>query len=255
MSKPLLGVAVAVLLTVILIQTIVLWQTPAPTPSESTAQRAATETVTERLKKFGAVEDLVFDQKTGLFRARVGGRIMYATADGHYLLAGEIYDLKTRQNLTDIVRQESRRDILADLAPESAITYSPDGEPRAVVWVFTDITCPYCQKFHRHIDAYTARGIEVRYLAYPRSGPNSRSWRLAKSVWCAGDRHKALTQAKANQSLTGDASCKSTSIRDQYEAGRDIGLRGTPMIVTSDGRQIGGYLPPQKLASRLNLGS
>lgn len=253
MTRTHLGIAVAVLLTVVLVQTIALMQTPTRPTATQTSQRSDRETVSKRLEKFGAVKDVTFDEQAGLYRARVGNRFVYTTADGKYLLSGPLFDLKTRDNLTEQAQAGIRRERLSKLDADEAITFAPDGQRKAVVYVFTDITCPYCQKFHRQIDAYTARGIEVRYLAFPRGGPNSEGWRLAESVWCANDRTQALTNAKQTQSMASASGCNDAPIRAQYQAGRAMGLRGTPMIVTRKGRKFGGYLPPQKLAARLDI--
>ena len=38
----------------------------------------------------------------------------------------------------------------------------------------------------------------------------------------------------------------------QYRAGQRMGLTGTPMILSSDGELIGGYMPPEALLQRLD---
>ena len=38
----------------------------------------------------------------------------------------------------------------------------------------------------------------------------------------------------------------------QYSAGQRMGLEGTPMILSEDGQQLGGYLPPDALLQRLD---
>lgn len=253
MSKKLLGAAAAALLVIALIQTAVLWQTPNPIAGHGPTAHATSEMIAERLSQFGPVTKVVYNQTTGLFRAVVGGDIVYVTADGQYLLSGDLYDLQTRRNLTAALRKQQRQQTLAELDIDNAIVYEPEGKTRAVVWVFTDVTCPYCQMFHSHIHGYTARGIEVRYLAFPRGGPNSRGWRLAESVWCADNSRKALTQAKAHPSRVPLRQCKSAPIRKQYQAGLAMGIQGTPLIMTSEGRKLGGYLPPEQLAARLHL--
>ena len=40
-------------------------------------------------------------------------------------------------------------------------------------------------------------------------------------------------------------------IERHYQLGQDIGLTGTPAIVTEDGTLIGGYVPPSALSARL----
>ena len=115
--------------------------------------------------------------------------------------------------------------------------------------VLTDIECGYCRKFHTDIAEYTKRGIEVEYLAFPRSGLASADYRNMVSVWCAPDRRKALTDAKDGRAVP-SRTCK-TPVDMQYRAGQRMGLTGTPMILNANGELMGGYLPPDALLQRL----
>jgi thiol:disulfide interchange protein DsbC len=38
----------------------------------------------------------------------------------------------------------------------------------------------------------------------------------------------------------------------QYNLGQRMGLTGTPMILTEDGTQVGGYVPPEQLRAALD---
>ena len=130
-----------------------------------------------------------------------------------------------------------------------AILFSP-GEVKHSVTVFTDIDCGYCRKLHAQIDGYLERGIEVRYVLYPRNGPASRAWSTSEDVWCSRDRGKALTAAKLDREFQ-TSKCDASMISTHYMLGQDVGLSGTPAIVFEDGTLVGGYLPPAALASRL----
>lgn len=210
-------------------------------------------TVKEKLADFGEVEEVRYHPESGLYHVRVHGDTVYVTGDATHLVTGDLYDIATRQNLTEQSQAEMRRERLADLDPASAITYAPEGEPAETVWVFTDIDCPYCRQFHQQIAAYNAHGIEVRYLAFPRKGPGSEGWKRTAGVWCADDRRAALTRAKSGGKVEAQE-CEQSPVREHYDLGREVGLRGTPMIVSEDGRVLGGYLPPDQLASRLKGG-
>src|SRR5690606_17166613 len=109
------------------------------------------------------------------------------------------------------------------------------------------IDCGYCRQFHREIDQVTAMGVEVRYLFFPRTGPNTESWTKADHVWCAPNHNAALTRAKLGGEVP-DASCASTPVQEHYALGQRIGVRGTPAVFNEAGDLIGGYLPPAALA-------
>ena len=185
----------------------------------------------------------------GWFTIRKGAIVAYISKDGRYLLQGDLIDLDDEVNLSEMTRNEARVEMLASLAADKAIVFSPK-EPKFSVSVFTDIDCTYCRRFHQQIDEYLAQGIEVRYLLYPRSGPGSASWKVAEQVWCAEDRARALTLAKQDKTFETKA-CDASIVQTHYALGQDIGLRGTPALVLQDGTLVSGYLPPLQLTEAL----
>lgn len=185
----------------------------------------------------------------GWFTIQQGSIIAYVSDDGRYLLQGDLIDLDSQVNLSEQSRNTARRDLLATLDDNDAILFSPSDVKHSVT-VFTDIDCAYCRKLHSQIDEYLDKGIEVRYLLYPRNGPASKAWSTSEEVWCARDRSQALTAAKLDREFE-TSKCDASAITDHYGLGREIGLSGTPAIVLEDGTLIGGYLPPVQLSMRL----
>jgi thiol:disulfide interchange protein DsbC len=142
--------------------------------------------------------------------------------------------------------------MLESVDPASMIVFKPASrEVKHKITIFTDIDCGYCRQFHREIDKVTALGIEVHYLFYPRTGPDTESWAKADQVWCAADHNSALTRAKLGGEIPEAAACN-TPIQAHWDLGRQIGVRGTPAIFSGTGELIGGYLPPATLAKVLD---
>ena len=190
----------------------------------------------------------------GWYTIQQGSIVAYVSGDGRYLLQGDLIDLDRQVNLSEISRNDARKELMASVPDEETILFSP-AKVRYRVSVFTDVDCTYCRRLHSQIDEYLAHGIEVRYLLYPRNGPASAAWNTSEDVWCATDRNDALTKAKLDQDFP-SATCDSSAVQDHYVAGRDAGLSGTPAIVLDDGTLISGYLPPDQLKARLDeLGS
>ncbi len=119
------------------------------------------------------------------------------------------------------------------------------------VTVFTDVDCPYCRKLHSQIAEYNRLGVRVRYLFYPRTGPNTDSWAKAEQVWCSANRNEALTKAKLGQELKTTKSCGDSPVARDYAMGQKFDIKGTPAIVLNDGEMLGGYLSPMQLVQRL----
>ena len=194
-------------------------------------------------------ENINASQVDGWYTIQQGSVIAYVSEDGRYLLQGDLIDLDNSVNLSELSRTEARRDLMGTVSDDEVITFSP-AEVKYSVSIFTDVECTYCRRLHGQIEEYMAKGIEVRYLLYPRNGPASRAWNTAEDVWCAADRQKALTMAKLDQKFE-TATCDSSIVQDHYIIGRDVGLSGTPAIVMDDGTLIGGYVPPDQLAAQL----
>lgn len=77
------------------------------------------------------------------------------------------------------------------------LVLEPPGDAKASVVVFTDVDCEFCRMFHGRIGEYLALGIEVRYVAYPRAGVGSATFKSMVSAWCADDRLGAITALKS----------------------------------------------------------
>jgi thiol:disulfide interchange protein DsbC len=185
----------------------------------------------------------------GWYTVQKGSIVAYVSSDGRYLLQGDLIDLEEQVNLTEVSRADARRTLLAGVADDEVIMFSP-AEKKFSVTVFTDVDCTYCRKLHNQIDEYLAQGIEIRYMLYPRNGPASPSWIISENVWCASNRNTALTAAKLDRSFESHG-CDASMVTNHFSKGQDIGLSGTPAIVLDDGTLISGYLPPADLSAKL----
>jgi thiol:disulfide interchange protein DsbC len=199
----------------------------------------------------GVTPDMVTPSMApGLYQIRKGSAFGYVTADGRYLITGDMIDLVTGEELTEKQRSSARVAVLNQFGPEEVIEFAAKS-PKHVVTVFTDIDCGYCQRLHQQVGEYNAQGITIRYLFYPRSGPGSPSFQQAQSVMCSTDRKEALTQAKRGVRITTLGTCKNP-VERHYLAGDALGINATPMLVLQDGEIVRGYVPPTALAAKLS---
>ncbi len=174
---------------------------------------------------------------------------VYATHDGKYIIQGDVIRLgdKTLHNLSESLQAENNKKILSNLKLQDLIVYPAQGKTKHIVYVFTDISCPYCHKLHEQMPAINAKGIEVRYIAWPRG---DQFMPAMQSVWCSDDRKAAFNRAISGEQLAA-ASC-SNPVQQQYEMGLAMGVNGTPAIYNSEGMYLGGYLSADELAARLD---
>jgi thiol:disulfide interchange protein DsbC len=194
-------------------------------------------------------EDVRATPVPGVFEVRRGADIVYMTGDGQYVFTGDLFRIADQDNLTEAHRRELRMKLIEAVPEDQMVIFSPP-QPKYTVTVFTDVDCAYCRELHRQIADYNRLGVRVRYVFFPRTGPNTESWFKAEQVWCSADRKAALTRAKLGQALAAKP-CSNTPVAQEYALAKAIGLDGTPGIIATNGALLGGYLPPSALLEEL----
>lgn len=188
----------------------------------------------------------------GVYEVIYGTEIYYASANGQFLIKGEVLDLAQKKNLTEESRSAARQVLIESLDRNSMIIFAPK-EVKHHMTVFSDVDCTYCRKLHEDIEAINGYGIEVRYLLFPRAGLYSESAIKAESVWCASDRNKALTEAKLGKDVP-KKRCDNPLAKN-IELADQIGLLGTPTIILDNGKLLSGYVPAAELNAMLEAGN
>ena len=193
---------------------------------------------------------------SGLYEVEVdGGNVLFVSKDGGHFIAGDLYQVQPQQvvNLSEQRRTRQRASVMEKQDLSEMIVFSPKGKAKAHIYVFTDVDCGYCRKLHDDVPELNRRGIEVRYLAFPRAGLNSQGYRKIATAWCADDRNTTLTKLKNRENVPLNV-CKNNPVAAQYKLGNDvIDVRGTPTIVMEDGTVVPGYLPPETLVKALGI--
>lgn len=181
------------------------------------------------------------------------GEMLYSDASGDYLFAGDMYKTSAAGllNLSAGTRAVRTQEKIAAIPEEEMIIFTPEQETRATITVFTDVDCTYCRALHGDMEELLARGVQVRYMAYPRGGEQAESYNKMISVWCSDDRKKSMSQAKNGQNLP-ERDCE-TPVLKHHALGNQLGITGTPALVMPDGRLIPGYMDVDRLTATLNL--
>ena len=221
----------------------------------STAQVAAdsdsavVKSLQANLKASGIEENILSavptDMKDIYWVTASGLPSFFTDKSGKHIIQGQIIAVGAEApvDISGALVAKTAQEALKAVDKKDMIIYPAKGETKSVVYSFTDADCPYCTKLHEEIDDINARGIEVRYLAWPRS---EGSIPKMEAIWCSEDRNAAMDQAKMGANVQAP-SCNSP-VKSQIELGMALGVRGTPAIFTESGQQIGGYLPAAQLA-------
>ncbi|MBD2860179.1 DsbC family protein [Spongiibacter sp. KMU-158] len=197
------------------------------------------------------IETIAKSEFPGLYDVQFkNGPQVISNENGQYFIVGEVYE-NTENGIENVAERKlmpMRAKLLAEVDAKDMITFSPKGETKGVMYVFTDVDCGYCQKLHREVPELNANGIEVRYLAFPRAGQNSPTYNKMVTAWCADDRQQAMNVLKSRGQVA-IKTCEPNPVQAQYQLGVALGVTGTPAIVTQSGKLIPGYRPAKDLVA------
>jgi thiol:disulfide interchange protein DsbC len=181
----------------------------------------------------------------GLFEVVVDADILYVDERVNYLVAGNAFDLRTKENITAHRKEEAVRVDFKTLPLDMAVK-TVRGNGKRVLAIFEDPNCPYCKRFEHDIAGlsdttiYTflypilSRDVKVPDDSYPKS----------RSIWCAPDRTVAWSQIMLEGKRLPIAAdtCKHP-LDDILALGQKLHITGTPTILFIDGRRAPGAIP------------
>ena len=190
----------------------------------------------------------------GIYEVKVAGStVLYVNAEGSFFVVGDLYALGADGfiNVAEKQREQDRRQAIAALPAKDKIIFAPK-EVKATLTVFTDVDCGFCRKFHTEVPELNRMGIAVHYLAFPRAGLGSASFRQIATAWCSKDPQGTLTRMKAGEKIP-DNVCSGNPVAAELALGSRLGVTGTPALILEDGTLIPGYRPANELAHILGL--
>jgi len=210
--------------------------------------------IRDRLRhRVGGAVTSVCRMPFGLYEAVVDGEVLYVDERVNYLLAGNAFDLRTKENLTaarkdDILRVDFKT-LPLDLAVKTV-----RGNGARVLAVFEDPNCPYCKRFEKDISSlnnttiYTflypilSRDVNAADDSYPKS----------RAIWCSADRTAAWSQLmlEGRHLAPAPEGCKHP-LEEILTLGQKLHITGTPTLVFADGRRAPGAIPLAEVEKRL----
>ncbi len=202
----------------------------------------------ERMPNLPKIDEVQRTPVAGLWEVRIGTDILYTDAEGQYIVQGEIYDAKARQNLTQARIDKLTAIDFATLPVKDAITYKQGTGARKIA-IFVDPNCGYCKRFER--DVASLKDVTVYNFVYPILGPDSDV--KSRDIWCAKDRGKAWRDWMLEGKLPSkaEASCDSSAVTRNVALGKKHRVNGTPATVLEDGSRLPGALPLEQLEKRV----
>ncbi len=180
----------------------------------------------------------------------INNQIYYATNDGKYLIIGNVINLNTKESITENTKMQQRLTVIDSIREENLIIYKPV-KTEYTLTVFTDTSCPYCQKLHNEVPDLLENNIEVRYVLFSRNGEEVDAYKQLVSAWCSNDRLESIESLFEGDILDDIDACENP-LSKNFEYASSLSVEGTPTIFLEDGRIIPGYQNSKNIMSFIN---
>ncbi len=210
---------------------------------------AIRKALAERMPNLPKIDEIQKTAIPGLYEVRLGAEIIYADEQGQYLVFGELFDTKSRANLTQARIEKLTAFEFAKLPLKDSIPIKQGSGARKMA-VFVDPNCGYCKRFERDLAAL--KNVTIYTFLYPILGPDSNT--KSRDIWCAKDPGKAWRDWMIGEKLppsVGDAKCDADALGRNVALGQKHRVQGTPAAVFEDGSRLPGAVPLDRLEQQL----
>lgn len=181
---------------------------------------------------------------SGLFEVYLDGQLVYVDAKAQYIFAGDVIELKSRDNLTQ-ARLNQLQAIDWKILPLDNALKTVKGNGARKLVVFSDVDCPYCRKFEAELAKVD--NITVYTFLYPIEGLHPKAIQASKQIWCAPDRNKAWDEYITGGSVPkNDGKC-ANPVDATIALGNKLKISGTPTLVFANGQRVPGMVPAPQL--------
>lgn len=177
----------------------------------------------------------------GLYEVVMGKNIAYVDEDANYFLFGHIFDMTTQQDITQARIDDLNQIDFNNLPLDKAIKIVK-GDGSRVFAVFSDPDCPYCKRLEA--DLSELNNYTMYVFLFPIAELHPEASAHAKAIWCSADKPSAWHEFLLKDTLpVVDAAklqeCK-TPIGDIEKLGHELGVNGTPTLITKAGKVMPG---------------
>ncbi|UNU74224.1 thioredoxin fold domain-containing protein [Moraxella nasovis] len=170
-----------------------------------------------------------------------GGTPFLVSKDARHFINGEISAVVDGKftGLDADFEQRKNRHVLSRLDTKELIIY-PAKTEKAVLYVATDINCPYCRVFHQKIGDLNAKGVTIKVIGYPIYDESIEPMR---QIWCESDNAKrAALLNLAMKDIAPKAQCQGNEnhLAPNQTIAQGLAIFATPAIYTEQGTLVTG---------------
>jgi thiol:disulfide interchange protein DsbC len=216
---------------------------PAPTPDAQAVKRLLIERFPGADVKYIAKSPYF-----GLYEAMLGDQMVYIDPKVSYVFVGQVYDGKTRTNLTERKLRELNRIDFAELPLDLAIKKVKGNGSRRLA-VFSDADCPFCARLEEALK--NVDNVTIYTFLFPIDSLHPDAARKSRLIWCSEDRVKSWDDFFASGALPDNAGDCPNPVAATQNLGEKLRVSATPTLIFADGSVVPGALPAGALEGEL----
>lgn len=196
------------------------------------------------------VESVVKEPLSGLYEIYTSGQIFYVDERLGYVIQGNLFNVKTKENVT-AERLKKLSEIPFDKLPFDQAIKIVKGSGKRSLAIFEDPDCPFCKQLERELKKVD--DVTVYVFLYPLEQLHPGSTIKSQKIWCSQDKAKAWLSAIHDGIVPeGKGDCENP-IAKLAELGRSHHITGTPTMVFANGVRIAGALTAGGLEQLLSV--
>lgn len=176
----------------------------------------------------------------------MGSNIIYGNIHSNYLTAGHMFDVYSRDDITDSLQKMNNPRInINQINIADAFVAKAPGKVNKKLIIFIDPDCPYCRQLETQI---YAQGIDKKadlyYMMMPLSmHPNAKAH--TSNILCSANPLEILKEYMINnndnQKVKLTDGCNIDAVLERTgSTARNLSINGTPAIITGEGTILMG---------------
>ena len=193
----------------------------------------------------GKVDELRPSPLPGIYEVRLGDRLVYIDGKADYIFNGNLFDARSRVNLTQERLNRMLTIRFAELPLQHAVK-TVRGDGSRLLATFEDPNCIHCRKLAGELAGLD--NVTIYTFLLPILSQDSVS--KSRGVWCAADRAKAWNDLMVSAIVPAAGACDAP-IEKVMALAQKYNIRGTPTIFLSNGERIPGAVPVAQLEQKL----
>ena len=224
---------------------------PAVTAPQATSGKLAEVTqVLETRFKGAPIKGVRASVFPNIYEAMVGDDLIYFDDKLTHFIVGNLIEAASMTNKTEERTAELNAIDVKQLPLADSIKVVR-GKGERVMYVFTDVDCPFCTRLEQTLE--TMDNVTIYNFMYPIDSLHPGARNKQKAIWCSKDRTASWQNAVLRKQFDATAKGECANPVDATVAlGQKLGVRATPSFFLADGRMVAGAIPKEQLEARLN---